>query len=849
MVYCKIQKYFTMRHALAFCFCVPFVLSSPIHAGFTADGSVYPQDESQWQSDQDATVGYEAAGSVLINGGSNISIDAVHVGNANGPTAQALFTVTGTGTTLNAYSIDVGYNSNGVGTLSVADGANVTTVSNMSAGYHGGIGSITFQDANTSVQIGGSFNIGEQGSGTVSVNDSAYVSVGGNLTVGHDGGTADLTVDGAGTKIEVKVSSTLPVEDVSEDEHMINVGDAGVGTLSITNGAYVSSAYRTRVGYQNNGNGTISVSGAGSVLNVGNSLNIGDTGTAIGTVNLSNQGSIITGGNISLGYNSGTGNMTIDGGGTTTQIGGSFNIGDGGNGGTCTISSQAHVSVAHNVVVALQSSTSKLDITGVSDLSMLESVNPNDGISDYSNTALVVNGDFRMGDDSPMSALAEVNISSRAHLSVGGDLTVALNDGRAALEIRGVEDAENLNDGDNNTAVYVGGSLNIGESAGGYVGVYDQAYVSVGGNLTVGHHTGSDHTSSMTIDGAGTKVEVKSSSIDDAVGEDSHMINVGDAAEGTLDITNGAYVYSEYRTRVGYNAGGVGVMNVSGSNTTLQVDNSLNVGDTHGNGTVTISERATVNIKENLSIGYISASTSGEHSTGAVTIKGNGTSVIVSGNLNVAHTAEMDPFDQKSTSHGVLYVEDGGYLHVVGNAELGHYYFGSDSNDIGAAYVRGESSILQVDMIFYVGGVYESFPQHYGGIGSLHISDGGLVMVGKELRINDHESYVYMETGGQLAIKTDDPNIDTLAELYEGFIHLPEYMRYYNGTAWVELSTDTPLSEYSVAYWSDGVLANYTVLTVGTSVPEPATWGLLAGLAAFILLARKKYANRHSVNH
>lgn len=141
---------------------------------------------------------------------------------------------------------------------------------------------------------------------------------------------------------------TLPAGPLTEwDVSTLIVGKAGSGGLTIQDGGKVSSSTSIDIGYDINGEGTVRVTGAGSVLTT-DQLTVGDRGTgtleirdggrvtnrtysyigresaSIGKVSVSGMGSTWDAGTLILGRN-GSATLTIENGGTV--VGGSAYIG------------------------------------------------------------------------------------------------------------------------------------------------------------------------------------------------------------------------------------------------------------------------------------------------------------------------------------------------------------------------------------------------------------------------------------------------------------------------------------------------------------------------------------------
>jgi len=133
----------------------------------------------------------------------------------------------------------------------------------------------------------------------------------------------------------------------------LRVGSGSAGTLSIQNGAIVTSfnANNTASAYVGHGAaGVANVSGTGSSWTIGNDLYVGNL--ASGTLNISDHGTVSNGGNAYVGYGRygvvAPGAVTIDGAGAAWTCGGTLSIGNL-SAGSVTVSNGAVLS-AHAVV-------------------------------------------------------------------------------------------------------------------------------------------------------------------------------------------------------------------------------------------------------------------------------------------------------------------------------------------------------------------------------------------------------------------------------------------------------------------------------------------------------------------
>lgn len=92
----------------------------------------------------------------------------------------------------------------------------------------------------------------------------------------------------------------------------VNAGNAGTGTLTVSDGGFISSAagYNVHAGTASGSTGIINVMGAGSTLESGNKVYVGNAGT--GTLTVSDSGSVVASGVFAIASQSGsTGTLNI----------------------------------------------------------------------------------------------------------------------------------------------------------------------------------------------------------------------------------------------------------------------------------------------------------------------------------------------------------------------------------------------------------------------------------------------------------------------------------------------------------------------------------------------------------
>jgi len=249
-------------------------------------------------------------------------------------------TVTGSGSVLNAEFLTIGYY--GDGSLTIADGGNVIGSAAISVGagaVAGQLGTITISGENSRLE-GGALYFGASGNGVLNLSDGATMET----TAGAFGVSAGTkgsgTISGQGTRWDISQSS-------------LTLGNAGEGTLSVTDGAVVTAAIGdVKLGTAAGGEGNLTVSGAGSSVTAAGDFIIGSYGS--GNVSVENNAQI-GGAKLIVGFSDGSdGVLDISGAGTLAKGDSYVMIGTyAGSSGTITLSDAATLKADGNRGITL----------------------------------------------------------------------------------------------------------------------------------------------------------------------------------------------------------------------------------------------------------------------------------------------------------------------------------------------------------------------------------------------------------------------------------------------------------------------------------------------------------------
>ncbi len=634
------------------------------------------------------SIGETNKGNLTISGGSSVSLDdSGYIGLASGSTG--VLTVTGSGSQFNQLSSSFYVGHEGNGTLSVADGGQVTTRDNTIGWASSATGAVTVTGSDSQLSTR-QLDVGLNGSGTLNVSAGGRVNSDDGFVGISTGSTGVATVTGSGSQWNVT------------DE--LEVGLSGNGTLTVSAGGQVSSR-STGVGIRATSTGVVTVTGSGSQWNnsddfrlfTNGTLNIADGGalttgslrtgsldnSAGGTLNL-NGGSLTTGsfdfsGSSDFSYSGtfnfndgtltvngaggtfapGTAGFTIDGddasalptlviaGGTSASLTGDLKVGNT-NKGTLTLSGSGSVTTTAATTIA---SGSTLNIDGGS-LTTGSFDNSANGTFNFNDGTLTVNG--ASGTFSPSenfyringnTALAEPTLvitngataAPQSSVRVGdtnkGNLTIS-GGGSMSLNDFGIIGSSS---GSTGVVTVTGSGSQLNQSAESFFVGYDgngTLSVADGGQVTTRDNTigrASSATGVATVTGVGSQLN-----------NPSYELNVGFNGSGTLNVMAGGQVNSE-DAFIGIFAGSTGVVTVTGGGSQWNISDEFQLG-LGGNGTLTVSAG-----------GLVSSATAsvGEISNAVATVTGSGSQWNNSGTFRIY-------------ANSTLNIADGGALRADG---------------------------------------------------------------------------------------------------------------------------------------------------------------------------------------
>ncbi|HVU23275.1 MAG TPA: autotransporter-associated beta strand repeat-containing protein [Opitutus sp.] len=260
-------------------------------------------------------------GTLTIDAGGSVTGKYGNVG-YDGGTATA--TVDGSGSTwtmTNGLAVGV----TGNGSLTIENGGQVTDTSSNLGYYTGGHGSVTVTGAGSVwFTKGMRLGIGDATEGDLTIENGGVVhNAGSSIGMANDANAvATLTITGAGSLL----TGGLPT-DVVPKTTGLQVGNFGTATLLVSAGGQINGSSGS-IGSAFGGNGTATITGAGSSWNMTSSFSMDSTSS----LTIADGATMTSGGSLIASTTTGTSTITIGGTGSSWADSAGVVIGDGGTG-------------------------------------------------------------------------------------------------------------------------------------------------------------------------------------------------------------------------------------------------------------------------------------------------------------------------------------------------------------------------------------------------------------------------------------------------------------------------------------------------------------------------------------
>jgi T5SS/PEP-CTERM-associated repeat protein len=629
-----------------------------------------------WTNSSTLTVGQFGTGALTIQAGGAVSNTTGTIGRIMG--SSGTVTVTGTGS-MWTNSADLKVGDSGGGTLNILLGGTVSNTGAIVGVNTGAVGAVTVNGMGSTWTNSSDLIVGQAGDGTLTIQAGGAVSNVQGSVGSAIGGVGTATVDGT--------------DSTWTNSGSLTIGGVGSGQLTISNGGVVTDTDGIMGVATTTGNGTVSVTGVGSMWTNSGDLNVGYGG--MGFLVIQSEGKVTATAGLVGAFAGSNGTALVSGTGALWSNSSTLKIGNGGT-GELTISNGGAVTNTDGTIGSVGSGSGTVLVS--------------DATSTWTNSGILIIGDAGSGNLTIQGGGAVSSSLSYIGKEASGDGTVLVSGPGSTWAING----NSLIVGSSGTAhltIENGGAVSdssgdIGASPGGSGTVLVTGAGSTwtnGGELIVGNLS----TGSLTIQ-AGGAVTDTTGTIGKELGSNGTVVvdgagstwtndgqlTVGNFSTGSLTIQAGGAVSNTIGS-IGEEVGSNGTVMVDGAGSTWMNSSTLRVGNS-GTGHLTIQNGGAVSNTGFASIG----SAAGSNGTVLVTGPGskwtNASGVVVGGD---------------GTGH--LTIQAGG---TVSNTDTG--YIGEVAGSNGTVLVDGAGSTWTNGNLLYVG---------FGGTGLLTIQNGGAV--------------------------------------------------------------------------------------------------------------------------
>jgi T5SS/PEP-CTERM-associated repeat protein len=638
-------------------------------AAISLEGDFLPSDPLTWSASTLGYIGNTAAGTLTIDGNSDLTTYAGHIGYES--SGMGVVNVSGSGSTwTNGYGLYVG--NLGSGTLSISAAGTVrygASAFDTYVGYGPGSSGVVTVDGSGSYFINYSLHVGELGSGTLSVTNGGVVR--------NYQGCSDTIGNGLGSSGYASISGT------------------GSGWLCY-GGLYVG----------NLGSGTLSIDNGGTVTVVNGPTYVGCGAASTGLISFGPGGGTLTTQSLLASFDQLYGNGTISARGLVSDLDLRFDSSHP------LVQSFAVEQAGGTVTVGLDMSSSSPNGSLGAGWRSAGSLTIQDNRSVMCATGYIGYGSGATGQATVSGTNSHWTCRENLYVGYLGSGTLTMADGGRVHAMSG--------------STYVGwdagatGAINFG--AGGGTLMTRTLFASMSQLTGTGTITAaglvsdgdlrfdSGHPLSQTIlnEQSGGTVTLRLT-MTSGTSSSSGSLGAGWRGTGSLTIQDGLTVGS-YGGYLGYVRGASGVATVSGSKSTWATGGPLYVGY-YGNGTLSVVGGGKVVAEAGGS--YFGYDTD---ATGVVTVSGTG-SIWAGANPVIGRLG-----------HGSLSILKGGVMTSGGTASIAYA-----PNSSGVVSIDGAGSVWQHVGSFFVGGTEDATSDlnvlsGFGGRATLSITNGGKLL-------------------------------------------------------------------------------------------------------------------------
>lgn len=271
---------------------------------------------STWTNTGTLYVGNLGDGILTVEDGAVVTSTDGYVGTEDGSDSSALVTGSGSAWDMSG-ALLVGHNDGAVGSVTIADGGSISGLQGILGDLAGSSGTMTVTGSGSvweavvdaGVLYSGDLNVGRFGTGQLTVSDGGLVT-GNRLHIANEAGSSGTAVvTGSGSSIDIADRLSVGLEGdgllTVQNDATVTVGDllavasqdGSTGSLDIASGGDVTSYYGI-IADASGATGDVTVDGAGSTLIIDDELIVGYDG--VGTLHVS-DGATVTSGLLSVG--------------------------------------------------------------------------------------------------------------------------------------------------------------------------------------------------------------------------------------------------------------------------------------------------------------------------------------------------------------------------------------------------------------------------------------------------------------------------------------------------------------------------------------------------------------------
>ena len=312
-------------------------------------------------------VGHVATGNLVVTNGADVSFGTgMQISNLAGATGTV--TVDGTGSTLAMGTGGLWVGRSGLGTLTLSNGAALTSNgTDIASSATSGGSSVVVQSGATWIDTAG-ISIGSDSAGHVIIQTGGQVSST-NLTAGIRAGGSGSTVTVAGAGSDLTISSGINIASGGDASLLVtnsatatalglSVGNAATGAATVS-GAGTLTTGNAMLGQTSAGNGSVTVTGIGSSWTANGTITVGNSG--VGTLTIDSGATVNSNGGVLANASGSTGSVVVTGTGSTWSDSGTLLVGNAGT-GTLVIDDGGLISVAAGTIVGVASGSGTINL-------------------------------------------------------------------------------------------------------------------------------------------------------------------------------------------------------------------------------------------------------------------------------------------------------------------------------------------------------------------------------------------------------------------------------------------------------------------------------------------------------